>query len=80
MVFLPEAFDYIGESAEETLALAQPLGGSTVRRFQAAAKQHNVWLSLGGFHRQAWRVPTGIDLKTMLWIRNSGSGSDLISH
>ena len=53
MVFLPEAFDFIGESAAETLSLSQPLTGSTVCRFQALAKLHNVWLSLGGFHHKA---------------------------
>jgi predicted amidohydrolase len=53
MIFLPEAFDFIGENAAETLALSQSLSGSTVARFQELARRHNVWLSLGGFHRKA---------------------------
>jgi len=31
MVFLPEAFDFIGESGAESLKLAQSLTGDTLR-------------------------------------------------
>jgi len=50
MVFLPEACDYIGESRDQTLALAQPITGDTVGQFKKMAVQHGVWLSLGGVH------------------------------
>jgi len=50
MVFLPEACDYIGESREQTLALAQPLSGDTVGQFRNMAVKYGVWLSLGGVH------------------------------
>jgi len=52
MVFLPEAFDFIGSSSEETGSLAQPLAGSTIRKFQEVAEANKVWLSLGGFHQK----------------------------
>ncbi|KAK2825826.1 hypothetical protein Q5P01_020040 [Channa striata] len=42
MVFLPEGFDYIGSSHEETLSLSESLAGETLE----------VWLSLGGFHER----------------------------
>ena len=50
MVFLPEACDFIGENRQQTLTLAQPLDGQTVREYQRMAVTHSVWLSLGGVH------------------------------
>lgn len=50
MVFLPEAADYIAESREESAALAQGRGGSTVAALGALASRCGVWLSVGGLH------------------------------
>ncbi|XP_017293722.1 deaminated glutathione amidase [Kryptolebias marmoratus] len=52
MVFLPEAFDYIGSSREETLALAETLGGHLISQYAQLARKLEVWLSLGGFHER----------------------------
>ncbi|XP_068108400.1 deaminated glutathione amidase isoform X2 [Hyperolius riggenbachi] len=52
MVFLPEAFDYIGSSTEETLNLAETLEGDLIQRYSRLAKECRVWLSLGGFHEK----------------------------
>ncbi|XP_022533804.1 deaminated glutathione amidase isoform X2 [Astyanax mexicanus] len=52
MVFLPEGFDYIGSSREETLQLSESLQGDTISRYTKLAKELNVWLSLGGFHER----------------------------
>ncbi|XP_028989048.1 deaminated glutathione amidase [Betta splendens] len=52
MVFLPEGFDYIGSSREETLTLAESLEGDTVSQYTRLARKLKVWLSLGGFHEQ----------------------------
>lgn len=52
MIFLPEAFDFIGSSSEETATLAQPLKGQTIGKFQEMAIENKVWLSLGGFHQK----------------------------
>ncbi|XP_023345807.1 nitrilase and fragile histidine triad fusion protein NitFhit isoform X2 [Eurytemora carolleeae] len=52
MVFLPEAFDFIGESGAESLKLAQSLTGDTLRQFQDLAEKNKVWISLGGFHQK----------------------------
>jgi hypothetical protein len=52
MVFLPEACDYIGESKEETLGMAQPLSGDLIKTFCSLAKENDIWLSLGGIHEQ----------------------------
>lgn len=50
MIFLPEAFDFVGESKEETFKLAEPIDGPLINSFKEIAKLHKVWLSLGGAH------------------------------
>lgn len=55
MIFLPEGCDYIGSHKTETIKLAEPLTGATMGEYRRLAKQHNVWLSIGGFHE----VPEG---------------------
>uniref|UniRef100_A0A3B5LVL0 Deaminated glutathione amidase n=1 Tax=Xiphophorus couchianus TaxID=32473 RepID=A0A3B5LVL0_9TELE len=52
MVFLPEGFDYIGSSREETLSMSEPLGGDIISRYTQLARKLDVWLSLGGFHER----------------------------
>uniref|UniRef100_A0A3Q3NPS8 Deaminated glutathione amidase n=1 Tax=Labrus bergylta TaxID=56723 RepID=A0A3Q3NPS8_9LABR len=52
MVFLPEAFDYIGSSREETLSLSESLTGDTMSQYTQLARWLEVWLSLGGFHER----------------------------
>ncbi|XP_070710899.1 deaminated glutathione amidase [Pempheris klunzingeri] len=52
MVFLPEGFDYIGSSREETLSLSESLTGDTISRYSQLARKLEVWLSLGGFHER----------------------------
>ncbi|NXQ58097.1 NIT1 amidase, partial [Anthoscopus minutus] len=51
-VFLPEGFDFIGASPQQSLALAEPLDGDIVGRYRQLARECNVWLSLGGFHER----------------------------
>ncbi|XP_053551583.1 deaminated glutathione amidase isoform X2 [Bombina bombina] len=55
MVFLPEAFDYIGSSKEETLSLAETLEGDLIQRYTNLARELKIWLSLGGFHEKGPR-------------------------
>ncbi|XP_056883322.1 deaminated glutathione amidase isoform X1 [Takifugu flavidus] len=52
MVFLPEGFDYIGSSREETLSLSEPLTGDTITQYCQLARKLGIWLSLGGFHER----------------------------
>lgn len=52
MVFLPEGFDYIGSSREETLSLSESLTGHTISQYTDLARKLKVWLSLGGFHER----------------------------
>nr|XP_057924366.1 deaminated glutathione amidase isoform X2 [Doryrhamphus excisus] len=58
MAFLPEAFDYIGSSHEETLALSESLEGNTMMQYSQMARKLGIWLSLGGFHERgpAWET------------------------
>lgn len=52
VVFLPEAFDFIGSSKQETLSLAESLEGDLIMRYAGLARECGVWLSLGGFHER----------------------------
>jgi len=52
MIFLPEAFDFIGSNSQETLQLAETIQGNTITSFRDLALKNNVWLSLGGFHHK----------------------------
>ncbi|XP_059805874.1 deaminated glutathione amidase isoform X2 [Hypanus sabinus] len=52
MLFLPEAFDYITPSTEETLHLAEGLDGELIERYRQLARESRLWLSLGGFHER----------------------------
>ncbi|XP_074645419.1 deaminated glutathione amidase-like [Tubulanus polymorphus] len=50
MVFLPECFDYIGESKAQSLTLSEPLNGPLITKYKNLASGLGIWLSLGGFH------------------------------
>ncbi|KAL4658685.1 hypothetical protein GN956_G2215 [Arapaima gigas] len=52
MVFLPEGFDYIGSSQEQTLDLSETLAGDIISRYSDLARKLNIWISLGGFHER----------------------------
>lgn len=77
MIFLPEGFDYIGSSREETLSLAESLEGETVSRLTQIARKMEVWLSLGGFHERGpnWKTDRRI-YNSHIIINNKG---DIVS-
>lgn len=50
LVSIPEGFDFIGDSAEKAMAMAEPLHGPLMGKYRALAASTGVWLSLGGFH------------------------------
>lgn len=50
IVFLPECFAFIGARAGEAQKIAEPLDGPLMQQYKQLAQEHNVWLSLGGFH------------------------------
>lgn len=52
IAFLPEAFDFVGTSAKETLSLAEGLQGELMGKLSAIARDKQIWLSLGGFHQK----------------------------
>ena len=69
IVFLPEAFDFIGESGAQTKELAEPLDGPTVSKYQQLAKELDLEVSLGGFHEATTglKSTTQIVLFTFSW-------------
>uniref|UniRef100_A0A8C3QLU3 Deaminated glutathione amidase n=1 Tax=Cyanoderma ruficeps TaxID=181631 RepID=A0A8C3QLU3_9PASS len=73
-VFLPEGFDFIGDSPQHSLQLAEPLNGDIVGRYRQLARECDVWLSLGGFHErgQDWES-TGRIYNCHLLLDNSGA-------
>lgn len=52
IVFLPECFSFIGAKAGEAQAIAESIDGPTISKYRSLARQHNVWLSLGGFQER----------------------------
>uniref|UniRef100_A0A3Q0KK90 Nitrilase-related n=1 Tax=Schistosoma mansoni TaxID=6183 RepID=A0A3Q0KK90_SCHMA len=50
IVFLPECFDFVGRSREETLGLSEMLDGPLITKYRALAAQESLWISLGGAH------------------------------
>ena len=52
MVFLPEACDYIGESKQQSMDMAESVQGEIINEYKKLAKDLDVWLSVGGFHEK----------------------------
>lgn len=52
MVFLPEACDYIADSKQQSMELAESLEGETICKYRQLARQLSVWISIGGFHQK----------------------------
>ena len=52
IIFFPECFSFIGAAAGEAQRAAEPLTGPVMQRYLDLAKQHEVWLSLGGFQER----------------------------
>lgn len=51
-MFLPECFDYVGESREQSVSMAAPLDSPRIQGLCEFAKELGVWLSLGGYHEK----------------------------
>lgn len=52
MAFLPECFDMICPSKDQTIENGEPIYGPIVTRYRELAKRLKVWLSLGGLHEK----------------------------
>lgn len=52
IAFLPECFDMLCESRQETLSNLEPLNGSLITRYRQLASKLGIWLSLGGLHEK----------------------------
>ena len=59
MAFLPEGFDYIAETKEQSLSMAESLDGDTISAYRQIARDNGIALSLGGFH-----CKSGVEGKT----------------
>ncbi|CAM6126409.1 unnamed protein product [Calypogeia fissa] len=52
LLSLPECFSFIGSKQGEALAIAEPLDGPIMARYQALARNAGLWLALGGFQEK----------------------------
>ncbi|KAG8177323.1 hypothetical protein JTE90_018349 [Oedothorax gibbosus] len=52
VVFLPECFDHVAESKNQSIELSESLDGPLMTEYKKLAVQHSLWLSLGGFHEK----------------------------
>lgn len=52
MAFLPECFDMVCESRQETLQNMEPMTGPLIQKYKQLATDSRIWLSLGGFHEK----------------------------
>jgi len=58
LLCFPECFSFIGAKAGEAQAAAEDISGPTITRYRALAREHGMWLSLGGFQE---KPPAGSD-------------------
>ena len=65
VVFLPEGFDFIGESTTQTLQLAESIDGPLISQYKSLARELKVSLSLGGFHNAGSEITTEETRKIM---------------
>lgn len=52
MIFFPECTDYVGRDRKEAVNIAEDVNGKTIKTFMELAKQHDMWISIGGFHNR----------------------------
>ncbi|VFQ62888.1 unnamed protein product [Cuscuta campestris] len=52
LLCFPENFSYVGVEQGDSLKIAEPLDGPTVRGYCSLARESRIWLSLGGFQEK----------------------------
>ncbi len=52
LLSLPECFAFLGAKDTDLLSFMRPLDDELVDRYRALAKEHGLWLSLGGFQER----------------------------
>lgn len=52
MVFLPECYDFVGESPAQSQELAETIDGDIISQYKKLASHLGLWLSLGGGHEK----------------------------
>ncbi|KAF5828740.1 carbon-nitrogen hydrolase [Dunaliella salina] len=63
------------EAQAKSLMAAEPLNGPTMQKYQDLARQHRLWLSLGGFQEQGPPLPHGGDLPAERQAQSTSSSS-----
>ncbi|KAG0460901.1 hypothetical protein HPP92_020806 [Vanilla planifolia] len=52
LLCFPESFSFIGTKVEDSLKIAEPIGGPIMQRYCSLARESSIWLSLGGFQEK----------------------------
>lgn len=60
LVCLPEGSEFLSSHPQDTAQAAEQMDGEYVQALCALAKQHGVWISVGGFHVPS-STPSGVD-------------------
>jgi deaminated glutathione amidase len=52
LLSLPECFAFLGEKDTDAREMAQPMNGPLMEQYRGIARQHKIWLALGGFQEE----------------------------
>lgn len=72
MAFFPEACDYLADNKKDIVAMSESQDGLMMSKYKNLAKQHDIWLSLGGLHEKRPDSSEKIS-NTHVVINNQGS-------
>jgi len=53
LVAFPECFSFLGDAEIKSPQIAEPLDGDILGKYKELARQHQIWLSLGGFQQSS---------------------------
>lgn len=70
MVFLPEAFAFLGD-AGTSFGMSGPVDGDLFSRYRHLCREHQLWASFGGFHQRSKESDTKVS-NTHIIINDSG--------
>jgi len=72
LICFPECFSFIGAFSGEASSIAEPLDGPVMDKYRTLAREHSIWLSLGGFQEANPNPEDGRTFNTHVVVDNSG--------
>lgn len=77
MVFLPECFDLVGESKDQSIQLSESINGPIMNKYKELARSNSIWMSLGGFHEMGPEADKKRVQNAHVILNNSGNVVDI---